>query len=191
MFGGARAQLAQLPDNQWQIEVSNWFSVGLATFQAFLVEKATGPKNVVENGGVITFPVNEWEKAVCEMQMVRNVAGYQNFSVVGVSVILVVGSLIVVCGWVVDWVTGLVQKRWKRGKYQRLSWVSDGYLQLQRLGWEGVGLEEWRGCDDVVPVARDLEAVVTVVPGLDIEDGEHPCFSKPTVVTDVSVGINK
>lgn len=145
---------------------------------------------MVENGGILQKPVNGWQKAACESQMVRNVAGYQNFSTVGVVVILVLGGLLVLVGWWVDVLTAWVQGRWKsrEGEYRRLSWVADGYLQLQRLAWEGVGVGEWGGCDELVPVMRDEKGELMRVPRLDVEDSTHPYFSRGTAMGEDVVG---
>jgi hypothetical protein len=67
-----------------------------------------------------------------------------------------------------------------------LSWVSDGYLQLQRLAYEGAGYDEWGGCDDEVPVAKEVEQV-PVLGGLDL-DVEHPRlvqFAKPETSSEL------
>jgi len=63
VFGEARAQMAPLPNNQWQIELSNWFAIGLATLQHYLVEKASGPTDVLESGESITKPNNTYAEA--------------------------------------------------------------------------------------------------------------------------------
>jgi hypothetical protein len=41
-------QVAQLPDNQWQIELDGWFAISLASLQQYLYEKAVGPTGVTE-----------------------------------------------------------------------------------------------------------------------------------------------
>jgi hypothetical protein len=119
VYGGAyfNVQMAQLPNNQWQVELSNWFAVGLATLQHYLVEKASGPTDVIESGGTITKPSNIYEEAICRRQMIRNVAGYQNFSTLGVAIILIVGSVLVILGLVIDTVTGCIQKRMRKKDY--------------------------------------------------------------------------
>ncbi|KAE9377655.1 hypothetical protein N431DRAFT_302583, partial [Stipitochalara longipes BDJ] len=163
-------QQAQLPNNQWQIELSSWFAVSLATVQQYLVEKASGPIDVLEAGGSITKPSNKYEEAICKRQMIRNVAGYQNFSTLGVAIILVFGSGLIVLGLVIDTVAGRIQKQFLKRDYQRLSWVSDGYLQLQRLAYEGAGYDEWDGFADEVPVSKDVEQQVPELGGLEDSD---------------------
>lgn len=174
-LGDSNLQMAPLPNNQWQIELSGWFAVSLASLQQFLFEKASGPPNVQEADGYIIKPNNKYEKAICQRQMIRNVAGYQNFSTLGVAIILILGCGLVVVGLVIDTVVGRIQRHKKvKQNYQRLSWISDGYLQLQRLAYEGAGYDGWDGCADEVPVSKDIQQNVPELGGLDISDIDHP-----------------
>jgi hypothetical protein len=166
-------QVAQLPNNQWQIELSSWFAVSLATLQQYLVEKASGPTDVLELGGNIIKPNDKYKEAICKRQMIRNVAGYQNFSTLGVAIILIFGSSLVALGLVIDTVFGWMQRRILKQHYRRLSWISDGYLQLQRLAYEGAGYDKWDGCTDEVPVSKDAKQVPELG-GLEISDIGHP-----------------
>jgi len=118
--------------------------------------------------------------------MIKNVASYQNFSTLGVVIILVVGSVLVILGLVIDTVTGWIQKRMWKKDYQRLSWISDGYLQLQRLAHEGAGYDDWKSCADDVPVSKDIEQRVPELASMDISDVEHPFLTTLTVTTESS-----
>ncbi|KAN0108031.1 hypothetical protein V8E51_007773 [Hyaloscypha variabilis] len=172
----AYQQEVPLPNNQWQIELSSWFAVSLAALQQSLVQKASGPTDILAAGGYILKPAIKYEEAICKRQMIRNVAGYQNFSTLGIAIILIFGSGLVILGLAIDTIAGLMQRHFLKRDFQRLSWVSDGYLQLQRLVYEGAGYDEWGGCDDEVPVAKEVEQV-PVLGGLDL-DVEHPRLLK-------------
>jgi hypothetical protein len=60
LYRGTAALLAQetdaaneqgpLPDNQWTIEISKWFAIGLAKLQQEVVEFATGPQSEEYSG---------------------------------------------------------------------------------------------------------------------------------------------
>jgi hypothetical protein len=177
------SQIAQLPDNQWQIELQNWFGISLASIQQYMLEKATGPTGVVEAGGFIRYPSSKYENAICKRQMVRNVSGYQNFSTLGVVVILVVGVLLIGAGLGIDALVGWLQQR--IGKhFGRLSWISDGYLQLQRMAYEGEGYDNWEGCTDEVPVSNTEERAVQQLGGLDDWDTEHPRLVQAPATAD-------
>lgn len=173
-------QAARLPDNQWQIELSSWFAVSLATFQQALVEYASGPTNVVSQGGTVTSPSDKWGQALCKRQMIRNVSGYQNFSTLGVATILVIGAGLIFLGWTIDIFVGAIEKRMNR-HFTRLSWISDGYLHLQRMAYEGAGYDDWENCADDIPVSRGRDEASRMVGGLDIYDVEHPKLVRAAV----------
>jgi hypothetical protein len=67
-----------------------------------------------------------------------------------------------------------------------LSWISDGYLQLQRLAHEGAGCNDWKGGADEVPVSKDIEQQVPELASLDVSDVEHPCLVKYTITAESS-----
>ena len=175
-----KIQQAALPNNQWQIEVDGWFVISLAGLQQALVERALGPTDVLDSGGAIDYPTDIYGKAICKRQMVSNVSSYQNFSILGVAIILVVGGTLVFLGLVLDKAVGLVQKVILRKHYGRLTWVSDGYLQLQRLAYEGAGYGNWGRCADEVPRSRDLGRRAQMLGPLDIADINHPRLVVPT-----------
>jgi hypothetical protein len=152
-------QEAQLPPNQWEIELSGWFSATLAVLQQQIVEAATEPLNS-SNESVITGPSDEFELAICKRQMIRNASGYQNFSILGVAIILSMGSFIIILGTTIDSIWGLAQKVFQRKHYTSyglLAWETDGFLQLQIMAQEAAGHNEWVNCDSHIPVLRNLE----------------------------------
>lgn len=172
-------QAGRIPDNQWQIELDGWFAVSSARLQQELVQDASGlPDPIQRAGAVFTPPADKYEAAICNRQMIRNAPGYQNFSTLGVALILILGTVLIVLGLTIDTVVGLVQKKIK-ADYLRLSWTSDGYLQLQRMAWEGAGYGDWERCDDDVPTSRGMGRDNQKLGVLDISVPEHPHMMKP------------
>jgi hypothetical protein len=171
-------QVAQLPDDQWQIELDGWFAISLASLQQYLYEKALGPTDVVDQGGSINMPTDVFGRSICARQMIRNVSGYQNFSTLGVAIILILGCVLVILGWTIDIIVGAIQKYLFRRNFARLSWISDGYLQLQRLAYEGAGYEHWENGDGDIPVAADGRGELKKLGGIDIWDPQHPQLVK-------------
>ena len=158
-----------LPNNQWQIEVSNWLAVSLAKLQDLVVQYATGPPAVV-TGAHIEKPATDIEQAMCDNQVVRSSTSTVSFSVLGVSVILIAGTLLVIINTVLDVIVGAIQKRFDLGEQRRLKWVLDDKFQLQRLAYEEVGMGRWIGGAEAVPVTSfgDKWAIPEGV------DSEHP-----------------
>jgi hypothetical protein len=171
VFG--RSQVATLPNNQWHIEVASWLHVGLATLQQFFIETAIGPTNIVEYGGTITNPTEKSARSICNRQVIRNASGYQNFSIVGVVIIVVIGLILIAVGWGLDVVVGWIEKLFG-WDFLRLSWITDDYLQLQRMAYEAAGDDSWVECVKDVPTRKGNAADERKVPVLNIEDKQHP-----------------
>jgi hypothetical protein len=146
-----------LPIDQWTKEVSSWFALQMALLQRGVVEYATGPSNLADDGHVVP-PVTEASRKLCSQQKVPLANGYQNFSLAGVIAILAVGGFVILVGLLIDVVLVAIQKRWFCDSYGWLAWTLDEKLQVQRLaqqnaGWGGY----WIGELDGVPVTRDRE----------------------------------
>src|SRR5436190_11255986 len=78
---------------QWHKEVSIWFAISLARLQASVVEWAVGPKYLVPGSGIqVKSTLLFIEKIMCRNQLVRNTGPYQSFSVLGVALILAIGT---------------------------------------------------------------------------------------------------
>ena len=168
---------AALPPNQWTVEASTWFSVGLASLQKQTVEYATGPTAAVPGlkRQITVDEMDEIDKGMCKNQKVRATDGSISFSALGTSIILVLGTAIVVTSWCVDSVVGWIQhKALHKGEHRRLQWILDGTLQLQRLAFEEAGMGTWSGTTDSVPVTGRDE----VLGGFDATNPEHPRLSR-------------
>lgn len=112
------------------------------------------------------------KRALCERVIVRNANGYLSFSILGISVILVVGSVLIGLGIYIDTLVGyaMVRFRWKENK--RVHWAADGDLQLLRLAFEGFGQGEWKGKTDPVPVVRNQDALLQSLAFCDGDGGD-------------------
>lgn len=170
-------QSLKIPINQWQSEVEGWFGVSLALLQQRLIQYMSGPTDVLSMGADIIKPTNPIAKSLCGRQTVNNISGYQNFNTLGVIIILVTTTVLIILGLCIDTVGGYVQKLMKT-HYARLSWTTDGYLQLQRMAYEGAGYGQWEGCSTYQPVISDSDGKIQVLGGLDILDTQHPRLAK-------------
>ena len=63
-----------------------------------------------------------------------------------------------------------VQRRHHVGLYQRLEWVTNETLQLQRMAHEGLGAGTWTGTADSLPTSMKDECLAK----LDVSDETHP-----------------
>ncbi|KAJ5420572.1 hypothetical protein N7465_003091 [Penicillium sp. CMV-2018d] len=140
-------QWAALPSTQWRLELSRWFSEGLALMQQGVVDSTTMPEN---NG--LYFPEISGTAASCKHQIVRNVTGLQNFNMLAIVIVLVVGSIIIVLGLTIDTIVGYVQRHFPGASEGWVHWTLDGVFQLQRLAYRGAGVRSWHDEDTYIPI---------------------------------------
>lgn len=119
-----------LPDNQWTIEIQNWFAISMAKLQQLVVDFATGPLYANNDLVVTPGPPN-----ACGRQKVRNRAGYISFSTLGVLIILGVGGALIFTSLILDSVVGYFRKTYDWKDFKRLHWDRDEQLELQRLAY--------------------------------------------------------
>lgn len=166
---------APLPDNQWMIEVSSWFAVSMAKLQQSVVQYATGPPHLA-TGSHLFRPTDPINVAMCGSQKVRNSFNTISFSLLGVAIILIVGTMLILTNLILDLVVGWIQSRWNIGNYRHLQWISDDKLQLQRMAYEEAGIGTWSGTTSAVPVTKYGDRL-----GLPLNtDARHPRLSVRT-----------
>ncbi|KAI1359235.1 hypothetical protein F5Y08DRAFT_349862 [Xylaria arbuscula] len=146
-----------LPPDQWQLDVQNWNSVILALFQQSMISAVLGdvpayPQPDVEK--FVVHPESEEAKTICSNQKI-NSAHHILFSVFGIAVIAVIGLFVIIVSFTIEPITHYIQRRLKRSAYRRLEWISMGTLQLQRQLYEAHGIEEWKHCDETIPVSTE------------------------------------
>ncbi|KAL8768303.1 MAG: hypothetical protein Q9209_005442 [Squamulea sp. 1 TL-2023] len=169
-LGGSDFLNLGLPDNQWQIEAADMFSVSMARLQQRILSYATGPAYM--HDGTIFI---QGDKDICGRQTFRGISGYLSFSVLGVSIILSLGSLLIFTALTLDILVGYTRRKsgWKIHK--RLQWAIDEKLQLQRLAFEEAGQGNWTGGVEAVPVtAKDQKFGLGPYP-----NQSHPTLSRP------------
>lgn len=162
-----------LPDHQWMLEVSWWFAITLAHLQQAIVEYATGPSpEHLLNGQAVPLhvkgdPNSTVTRAICNSQMIQSTGEYQNFSVLGLCCILVIGGTIMFVSLYIESLVGFVQRKLRMGQEGRSRWMADSYFQVQRMMYEGRGYGKWKGHMDTVPVylGDDLQF------SIELEDG--------------------
>jgi hypothetical protein len=82
-----------LPPNQRELEAEYWASIAMAQLQRTIVEYGTG--QIAANTKYILPPVTDGDRRFCQNLMIQGTA-FQSFSVLALTVVLVVGTLIIV-----------------------------------------------------------------------------------------------
>lgn len=145
-----------LPNDQWMIECRSWFNTALAKLQRSVVDYATGPAHEGYMHYITQDPESDAWQQVCRSQRVKNPGGFQNFSLLGVTLILALGTVVILLGLTIDKIVGLVQRVFFPRAYGRLAWALDSKFQLQRMAFEGAGWNQWDvgTSEDVVPITK-------------------------------------
>lgn len=142
-----------LPDNQWTIEVSAWMATSLARLQQVAVEYSGGISSATD--GVTQIPADSpEEKTMCRSQKVRNTTGTVSFSVLGLLLILVIGTIIITISLSLSTIVGRWRSFKRSNEFKQLQWILDDILQLYRLAYEEAGQGRWVYRGDSVPVTK-------------------------------------
>ena len=157
-----------LPDNQWQIEVDGWFGVGMAKLQQLVTEYATGPPSL-PLGAQFVKASTPADMEMCNSQIVRSPNGTISFSVLGLAIVITLGSVLIILGLLLDSTVGFLRRRFHWDEFKSNKWIGDEKLQLQRLAFEGAGHGTWSGRDAAVPVTKKGD----MLPSLNINITRH------------------
>lgn len=162
-----------VPPDQWQQDVLRWYDTSQVGIQQSLLVTTAG--DLPDAPSLIRGPENDEERKLCSSMKIVS-ANHVSFSVFGIAFIAAFGVITLIVSWVLEPVTYWVRERLlHRGKYARLEWYSHGFLQLQRLGQEELGMGgSWMRCDETVPTNKDN----AMLAGLDISDEAHPLLSR-------------
>lgn len=159
-----------LPSDQWQQEVLSWESITLANGQRMAVEAVAGPSDP----SVQQYVQKNATGYFCVDQKIRSTA-YTCFSVLGLTITLVLGGLIIMVSYFVEPFCALFKRRRKNYTYKRLEWVTNETLQLQGMVHEELGLGTWIGTSSNIPVTEKNENLGV----LDVSNKEHPIMTRP------------
>jgi hypothetical protein len=145
---------ANLPSNQWEIEVMNWMNVSLSNTQRGTVTYSR-PSEFDIGGGVSSLEYMEHPqemelRRLCEQVKMRS-ATHTSFSVLAMAVTVALGVLCILSDFIVRRVVFFFQRRTGHGIDKHQQWTGSSAFQLQRMAAEGTGIGPWRGTEDDVP----------------------------------------
>ncbi|KAI4276395.1 MAG: hypothetical protein L6R38_005678 [Xanthoria sp. 2 TBL-2021] len=170
-----------LPNTQWMTEISSWFGISMAKLQQRVVQYATGPSTIPDSYELFK-PQTAAERNICNNQIIRKTNGTTSFSVLGVAIILIIGTILIITSWTLDTCVRSIRGKKKSNQYKSLQWIVDEKLQLQRLAYEEAGQGRWREGASTVPLTEKDDKI-----GLPRNANmEHPSLSQlagHTVIT--------
>ncbi|KAE9371335.1 hypothetical protein N431DRAFT_483888 [Stipitochalara longipes BDJ] len=138
-----------LPNNQWELEVENWFQIGLNNVQRMVVSFATGPPSQFAQYTLnqAKSPAMQW---MCENQIIQR-EDFTSFSTLALALIFGLGGTVIALSLFLEVLVGWARIRFNGDLWRQEKWWMDGTLQLQRAAFENSGLGGvWRvGMEDV------------------------------------------
>jgi hypothetical protein len=135
------------------MEIENWFEIGLANMQRYMVNYVSGPPAqyipYLDSNQSKTDPGLKW---LCGSQMIQR-NDYTNFSTLAISSIFGLGLLTIGTSFGVENLVGYYRLKWRNGYWRQTAWWSEGTLQLQRQAFQGMGIGDWNLKEwDMVPL---------------------------------------
>ncbi|KAI1120637.1 hypothetical protein F5Y10DRAFT_289494 [Nemania abortiva] len=162
-----RGVQSALPQNQWQLDVTNWWNASLASLQSSFVYTAMGPT-------IQSFPpLNNEERSLCNSQKILSNA-YSSFNLLALLLIYITSSLIIIFSYVAEPLLACLSRRYKYKQYELLEWTTNTSLQLHRLAHESTSPGSWSGGADKVPTTTQNEMLAH----LDISNPVHPVLAQ-------------
>jgi hypothetical protein len=150
----SRGYSTPLPDNQWAIEVQNWFGIMMTQLQRFIIDFVVGPGDPRYHQYVVPPAANDtW---MCSAQIV-NRSGYLSFSVLPVAIVLIVGVIAIVVNLSMEGLLSVAQKKSILNIGPSAEWKLTSLLQLQRMAFRGGNDGTWTGLHDFVPICDSGE----------------------------------
>ena len=89
---------------------------------------------------------------MCQNQKIRSRSGTVSFSVLGMAIILILGSFLITTSLALDSVMGFVRRKLHWKDYKSLQWTLDDKSQLQRIAYEEAGQRHWSSGENPVPI---------------------------------------
>ncbi|KAF4345546.1 hypothetical protein FBEOM_496 [Fusarium beomiforme] len=156
-----------LPSNHWEIEMAALFDDTLANLQHRMIEYVVGPSDPANFETIKVWEnidnVKLWENVsdsdqyagsyedMCYNQRIRETQGTLNFSVLGLSLLIGLGSYVIIVSFILEFFMAWIQAWLGRGTGRAKRWERDGTLQQMRLLYEMQGDGVWQGTTEDFP----------------------------------------
>ena len=159
----------------------------MGVIQIQTVEFVAGPSNPAYYQYIEAAP--EDQQWMCTNQIVQR-QDYASFSVLGLSIIVGVGGLIILLNVLKSACGRRIQEHSVHGRHRNLEWRLDSNIQLQRLAYQNAGLiDDWKDLETAVPVP--VKAQKYGLPLLPDVSHESPPISPTDTLTPDSFSATK
>lgn len=147
-----------LSNDQWMNEVLSWFAISVAKIQEIPIRWATGPSYVPPGAKLKRASLPE-EIQLCKSQIILSPGGTTSFSVLGIGIILIVGTLLMLLSLFLDSLIIYFRSKFHKNDYKRVQWALDGIFQLHRLAYEAAGQGTWTGGANSIPITKQGDLI--------------------------------
>ncbi|KAI1270412.1 hypothetical protein F5Y18DRAFT_421905 [Xylariaceae sp. FL1019] len=163
-----------LPVNQWQIDVTKWWNLSLASLQSSYLDTALGtaPSKLP--------PLNDHERRLCSSQKISS-HEFSNFNLFALLLTYITSAIIILTSFVAEPLLAWLSRKHGYKQLQQLEWVTNESLQLHRLAQEELGLDDWENGAKKVPTTINPWIMLR---SLDISNPKHPVLSRPQASTE-------
>lgn len=154
VFTAKSQSSSPLPPDQWILESYNLHNLSLAVFQRRVNEYAS-PENFEIKPGVSSLDKIVRQEgpnmaALCDLQKIRSMT-HMSFSILGMVIILVVGSILVLLDWFlvqyIFWFRAVTHRRLAKKE----DWKHSGTLSLHKQALQAGGIGPWDTQDWAFP----------------------------------------
>ncbi|KAI0551764.1 hypothetical protein F4679DRAFT_537883 [Xylaria curta] len=170
-----------IASNQWQIDVSHWWDIEMASQQAILLEASYVPAG----SDLLSIRMNYTEpvlEKLCNNQKMRSTA-YGSFSLFGLIFTYTLGIIVAIISFILEPISRYLHQKMSYKQYQHLEWTTNTVLQLQRLAHEEVGFGTWSEGTETIPVIK----AGSILGSLDITNPNHPILRRPSNKTSITL----
>lgn len=117
------------PNNQWELEVERWHTIGMAHMQRMMAEYATG--QISPQLKYLLPPQTDSERWLCDNLMINSTA-FRSFSVLKLTLIVLGASFIIFLSCTIETVIGWLQLKMNWGVHAREMWADHDMLGPQK-----------------------------------------------------------
>jgi hypothetical protein len=151
-FNSLTGVSAPLPDDQWIQEFSHWFGTVLVAMQFHSLQYVIGRSQQIFNQYLA--PVEDENQWMCYNQVIVR-DDYTSFSILGMFIVLSVGSVFIISSFVLPALVTKIQNSTSNGRFRNMEWKANHFYELQRRAYENMGDGDWESEDKKFAIPFD------------------------------------
>lgn len=114
---------------------------------------------------------------------------YISFSLFGIYFTYITGLLIVTTSYILEPIFSCLYRRKNYEEYTYLDWTATGTLQLQRVGYQGLGSGMWSGYTDTIPRTQPGDIMEDMPRSYPVRGGRSTAYGSPEQTSTYSTQV--